>query len=292
MLSLQKVHKITEILQDRTYQFRGLEWSFEQPRIMGILNLTPDSFYDGGKNNLLSQALRQAEQMVDEGADFIDLGAVSTRPGAQKVDEPTESERLIPVLNELVKQFPALVFSVDTWRKSVAEKAIDAGAAIINDISGGTFDSEMIRFIGSRNIPFVLMHIQGSPENMQAQPIEKDAVNKVRQFFAKQTALLQQAGASQLVLDPGIGFGKSLDSNYQLLAGIAQYRIDQLPVLIGISRKSLINKVLNTMPAEALNGSSVLHTISLLNGANILRVHDVKEAVEARNLVMKFQENL
>ena len=279
-------------MQDRTYQFRGLAWSFEQPRIMGILNLTPDSFFDGGKNASELQALRHVEQMLTEGADFIDLGAVSTRPGAQQPDEQTESERLIPVLRQLVSHFPETVFSVDTWRKNIAEKAIDQGAALINDISGGTFDRGMIPYVGSKNIPYILMHIHGTPENMQAQPIDQNVVQLVRDFFEKQCAALWQAGANQLILDPGIGFGKSLDANYQLLSGIDQYRTEAWPVLIGVSRKSLINKLLNTSPAQALNGTSVLHTISLLNGANILRVHDVKEAVEARKLVMKYLENL
>lgn len=258
---------------------------------MGILNLTPDSFYDGGRNNDHIQALKQVEHLLTEGADMIDLGAVSTRPGARQIDESEESDRLIPILTELVKAYPKTIFSVDTFRKNIAEQAIDAGAAIINDISGGTLDPGMIPYIGQVNVPYVLMHIKGNPQSMQTDPIATDVLAVVRTFFTKQLTALQEAGAQQLILDPGIGFGKSLESNYELLAGIGTFRIEALPVLIGISRKSLINKVLNTKPEQALNGSTILHTISLLNGANILRVHDAKEAVETRLLVTKYLEN-
>lgn len=251
---------------------------FKSPIIMGILNITPDSFYDGGSYSSIDDLIIKTETMIAQGADIIDIGAVSTRPGAEDVDENEELRRLIGPLEKLVKEFPNTIFSIDTFRAKVAEETICAGAHIINDISGGTMDENMFQTIGKRNTPYILMHIHGTPQSMQQSPIENNIVSKVCDFFVSQTQKAEKLGATNLILDPGFGFGKSLESNYQLLRDMDKVRINNLPILAGISRKSMINKVLNTKAEEALNGTTSLNTIALLSGANILRVHDVKEA--------------
>ena len=257
---------------------------FNTPRIMGILNLTPDSFYDGGKQSSLTSILRNTESMLMDGADIIDIGAVSTRPGAKPVTEEEEISRLLDNVESLSKEFPEAIISIDTWRSNVARKTIEAGAHIINDISGGTFDDYMLDTIAELHVPYILMHIHGTPEDMQMNPIETDVVKKVNIFFTDQLKKLKSIGVSEIILDPGFGFGKSLKSNYDLLKNLNQIDNDNLPVLAGISRKSMINKILGTTPQEALTGTISLNTIALLNGANILRVHDVKEAREAISL--------
>ena len=251
---------------------------------MGILNLTPDSFYDGGKHSSGDTILKNTEDMLKDGADIIDIGAVSTRPGALYVSEEEELKRLLDNVASISKEFPDAIISIDTWRSNVARKTIDAGAHMINDISGGTFDNRMLDTIADLQVPYILMHIHGTPENMQINPIETDVIKKVSGFFAEQLVNLDEKGVKQIILDPGFGFGKSLSSNYSLLKGLDLIRKDNLPVLAGISRKSMINKVLNITPDKALTGTITLNTIALLNGANILRVHDVKEAKEAISL--------
>lgn len=260
-------------------------FSHENPLIMGILNLTPDSFYDGGSHNNITDTLRHCEKMLTEGADIIDIGAFSSRPGMEVISSEEENSRLLPSLSEIRKHFPNTIISIDTFRKDVAEKAIDCGADIINDISGGTFDERMLTFIGENHIPYIMMHSGNSIENLHHEIIDNDICNEVKSFFTKQLEILSRYGKQNIVLDPGIGFNKSMDSNFKLLKNIEEYRVDNLPILIGISRKSIIYKTLKTNPENALNGTTVLNTIALLNGANILRVHDVKEAVEAVKLV-------
>ena len=263
---------------------------FATPKIMGILNITPDSFYDGGNYSKMDSLLKKTEQMLEAGADIIDIGAVSTRPGADEVSIDEELKRITEPIELLVRNFPHAIFSVDTYRSGVAKEAIEAGAHIINDISGGTMDGSMFETIASLKVPYILMHIHGTPQTMQDSPIASDVTKKVRKFFIRQLEKLNSLGVSEVILDPGFGFGKTLESNYQLLKEMKETRINQLPILTGISRKSMINKALNTTPKEALNGTTSLNTMALLSGANILRVHDVREAAECIKLVQQYQK--
>ena len=263
-------------------------FSFSRPALMGILNVTPDSFSDGGRFNQMDKALQHCEQMIADGADFIDIGGCSTRPNNAIATESEEMERVVPVLKAIRKAFPDTLISIDTFRKNVAEACVNEGADLINDISGGLFDDEMLPYIGKNHIPYVMMHCIGTPETMHQYTLGGDIHQIVTDFFALQCKTLEAYGEQQIILDPGIGFGKSLEANYQLLNDLNRYRYNNFPILIGISRKSLINKVLNTTPDTAENGTTVLNTIALLNGADILRVHDVKNAREAIELVGTF----
>ncbi len=260
-------------------------FSWDRPVVMGIMNVTPDSFFDGGKYQGLTSVLEHCKKMTSEGADIIDIGAFSTRPGSERISDKEEIERIIPALRAIRKEFPNIPISIDTFRQSVANQCIEEGADIINDISGGLFDEAMIPYIGKNHIPYILMHITGTLEGMHHEEIiSEDVHEKVRQFLENQVNKLLEYGEQQIILDPGIGFNKTIECNFGLLKDIDKYRINDLPVLIGISRKSLIYKTLNISPEEALNGTTTLNTIALLNGADILRVHDVKEAVEAVKL--------
>ena len=261
---------------------------FDRPAVMGILNVTPDSFSDGGRYNQMDMALQHCEQMLAEGADFIDIGGCSTRPNNAIATEQEETERVVPILKAIKTAFPDAMISIDTFRKNVAEACMAEGADIINDISGGLFDTEMLPYIGQNHIPYVMMHCVGSPETMHQYALQGDIHQTVLNFFRQQCEVLEVYGEQQIILDPGIGFGKSLEANYQLLSELNRYRYNNLPILIGISRKSLINKVLGTTPQDAENGTTVLNTIALLNGADLLRVHNVKNAREAIELVGSF----
>ena len=265
-------------------------FDFSKPVIMGILNLTPDSFYDGGRYQNEEQWVSQTLRMLEEGADIIDMGAVSTRPGAQPVSREKELERLLPPLKRLTTEFPETVFSIDTYRAEVARQCVEAGAQMVNDISGGDFDKDMFSTIADLKVPYVLMHIHGTPENMQQHPLSENIIATVRTCFEKKTAALEALGVKNIILDPGFGFGKTLESNYELLRDMAATRVDNLPLLAGISRKSMINKVIGTRPVEALNGTTVLNTLAMINGANLLRVHDVKEARQAIDLIQFYQK--
>ena len=262
---------------------------FDRPAVMGILNVTPDSFSDGGRYNQMDKALQHCEQMLVNGADFIDIGGCSTRPNNAIATEQEELERVIPILKAIKTAFPDALISIDTFRKNVAEACINEGADLINDISGGLFDKEMLPYIGQNHIPYVMMHCVGTPETMHQYTLGGDIHQTVLDFFKQQCEVLEAYGDQQIILDPGIGFGKSLEANYQLLSDLNKYRYNNLPILIGISRKSLINKVLHTTPDTAENGTTALNTIALLNGADILRVHDVKNAREAIELVGSFR---
>ena len=261
---------------------------FDRPAVMGILNVTPDSFSDGGRYNQMDMALQHCEQMLAEGADFIDIGGCSTRPNNAIATEQEETERVVPILKAIKTAFPDAMISIDTFRKNVAEACMAEGADIINDISGGLFDTEMLPYIGQNHIPYVMMHCVGTPETMHQYALQGDIHQTVLDFFRQQCEVLEAYGEQQIILDPGIGFGKSIEANYQLISNLDKYRYNSLPILIGISRKSLINKVLHTTPDTAENGTTVLNTIALLNGADILRVHDVKNAREAIELVGTF----
>ena len=269
---------------------RNKTFIFDRPAIMGILNVTPDSFSDGGRYNLMDNALQHCEQMISNGADFIDIGGCSTRPNNAIATEHEELERVIPILKAIRKAFPEALISIDTFRKNVAQACMSEGADLINDISGGLFDAEMLPYIGKNHIPYIMMHCVGTPETMHQYALGGDIHQTVMDFFKRQCQILEAYGKQQIILDPGIGFGKSLEANYQLLNDLNRYRYNNLPILIGISRKSLINKVLGTTPHTAENGTTVLNTIALLNGADILRVHDVKNAREAIELVRFYFE--
>ncbi|PKP34539.1 MAG: dihydropteroate synthase [Bacteroidetes bacterium HGW-Bacteroidetes-17] len=254
---------------------------------MGILNISPDSFYEGSRFPEAEDLLKKAELMIEEGADILDIGAVSTRPFAEEVSEQEELERLLPSLKKLRKEFPDLFISVDTWRSDIAKIVIEEGADIINDISGGCFDKKMAETIAHYKKPFVLMHTKGDPKIMQVAPSYKDVNQEIIAFFNKRIKYFYDLGVDQLILDPGFGFGKSLDHNYEIIKNLKQYQTFGLPLLAGVSRKSMVYKVLDITPSDALNGTTVLNTIALLNGANILRVHDVKAAKEAIKIVSR-----
>lgn len=263
---------------------------FDKPKIMGVLNLTPDSFFDGGKFTKEKHWKEQTAKMLKEGADIIDLGAISTRPGAKMINVDEELNRIILPLEILIAEFPETIFSIDTFRAKVASECIEFGASMINDISGGNFDEKMFETIARFKVPYVLMHIHGTPQNMQSEPITENVVQQIHDFFTEKTAILNHLGIEDIILDPGFGFGKTLRCNYSILNHLQDLRINNFPLLGGISRKSMINKVINTKPSESLNGTTILNTISLLNGANILRVHDVKEAVEAIEIVSFYHD--
>jgi dihydropteroate synthase len=267
-----------------TVNCRGRILDLSAPKVMGILNITPDSFYDGGKFIEEKQIVRQVKKMLLEGAAIIDIGAVSSRPGAKMINERTELQRLLPALKLLVKEFPDTIFSVDTYRSSVAQKAVGAGASLINDISGGSFDKKMFGVVGEMQVPYVLMHIQGNPQTMQQNPAYKNVVKELLDFFERKIFELRKAGVNDIIIDPGFGFGKTVDHNFEILKNLSLFQMLSCTILAGISRKSMINKILKTSPQNALNGTTVLHTIALMNGANILRAHDVKEAVETIKL--------
>ncbi len=254
------------------------------PVVMGILNLTPDSFYDGGHFLTSQEQMIQVEKMISEGVTIIDLGAVSTRPGAEPCDEREELKRLIPALKEVIRNFPEPVISVDTFRTPVAKAALDAGADMINDIYAGRFDNKMFDLIVSRNVLYSMMHMQGTPKNMQEDPHYNDVTEEILEFFEERISHLPR-GYNKIMIDPGFGFGKNLQHNFKLLSDLAEFRTLGYPVMAGLSRKSMINQVLRTYPHQALNGTTVLNTIALMNGADILRVHDIRPAVEAIKLV-------
>ncbi|MDA3942347.1 MAG: dihydropteroate synthase [Bacteroidetes bacterium] len=293
MHSGQIVGKNKSFSADRKFISGNKTLALNHPHVMGILNLTPDSFYSGSRFANKIDLIERTAIMISEGASVIDIGAVSTRPNAEIVTESEEIDRLIAPLEILCKNFPDTWFSVDTFRSKVAKIAIETGAALINDISGGTFDDAMFPLIASRNTPYVLMHISGNEEHMHQNKIKKEEVAaEVHRFFQRQSQKLINLGASQIILDPGLGFNKSLEANYRLLGQLQNIALTDFPLLVGVSRKSMINKVLNINPPQSLNGTSVLHTLALQNGANFLRAHDVKEAMECIMLWEFFQSAL
>ena len=272
-----------------TINLKGELIDLIQPKIMGILNLTPDSFYDGGQFNVLDRALEQTEKMIYEGAFFIDLGACSTKPGAKEISEDEEKKRLYPILEKLIEKFPKQHFSIDTYRSSVAAGSLDRGASMINDISGGQFDSLMMKTVAKFNVPYVLMHILGTPKEMQKNPKYKNIVQEVLYYFSESVQNAYSNGINDVIIDPGFGFGKTLEHNFELLKNLDLFKSLELPVLVGISRKSMIYKKLGITPDEALNGTTVLNTLALLKGVNILRVHDVKQTKESIDLLQALQ---
>lgn len=268
-------------MKNQTINCRGKLIDLSKPRVMGILNVTPDSFFDGGRYNEASALIDQAQKHLDEGAEILDVGAVSTRPNATEVSEDEEERRLIPAIKLLRTSFPDVIISVDTFRASIAEKAVNAGADMINDISGGTMDDRMFETIAKLNVPYILMHIQGTPATMQKSPSYANVVQEVFDALLETVHALRRLGVKDLIIDPGFGFGKTVEHNFALLKELNQFTRLDCPVLVGFSRKSMINKVLGTTPSEALNGTTVLNTLALEKGATILRVHDAKPAKEA-----------
>lgn len=277
--------KDTGFCKKNTLNARGKVLDLRNPAVMGILNVTPDSFYDGGFHTSERDILVQCGKMLEEGALLVDIGGLSTRPGSEPVSEKEEQSRIKPVIQSLIKNFPEVNLSIDTYRASIAEMAVNEGAAMINDISGGDFDEKMFETIARLNIPYCIMHIQGQPSNMQENPSYKDVTREVFDHLKTKLLKLQTLGVKDVLVDPGFCFGKNLEQNYRLLNDLEIFSILSVPLLVGFSRKSMINKVIKTKPVNALNGTTVLNTIALMKGASVLRVHDVKEAFESIELV-------
>lgn len=267
-----------------TINCKGKLIDVSTPRAMGILNITPDSFYDGGHYQNDKDIVLKTEKMLTEGATFIDVGAYSSRPGAVHLSEKEELERIVPVVKMLVERFPDIILSIDTFRSTVAEHCVNAGAALINDISAGNMDESMLDTIAGLGVPYIMMHMQGTPQNMQQNPDYEDLIKEVLFYFSEKVAMARKKGINDIIVDPGFGFGKTLAHNYELLNKLELFKHLQLPMLVGLSRKSMIYKKLGTSADEALNGTSSLNTVALLKGASILRVHDVKEAMECVKL--------
>lgn len=272
-----------------TINCKGSLIDLETPRVMGILNLTPDSFFDGGKYNSEKDAILQTEKMLEEGATFIDVGAYSSRPGAKNISKEEELQRILPIIKKLIKEFPEILISVDTFRSEVARPCIENGACMINDISGGNLDQKMYKTVAELQVPYILMHMPGTPQNMQKMTKYDDVTRDLIYYFSKKVSQLRDLGVNDIILDVGFGFGKTLDQNYELLSNLDLFKTLNLPVLTGVSRKSMLYKLLNISPEKALNATTVANTIALMKGTNILRVHDVKEAVESVKIFQKLQ---
>lgn len=263
---------------------KGSLVNLETPKVMGILNVTPDSFFDGGKYSDEHTILQRAETMLADGADFIDIGGYSSRPNAGFVEQSDEMRRVIPAIEAIVKEFPQVLISIDTFRSGVAKAAIESGAAIVNDISAGNSDGKMLETVGKLKVPYIMMHMRGNPQTMQQMTDYGDIVKEMLNYFSEKIADAKGFGINDIIVDPGFGFAKTLEQNYEVLRKLDLFSILGLPVLVGVSRKGMVYKPLNSNAEDALNGTTVLHTLALSKGAKILRVHDVKEAVEAVKL--------
>ena len=268
-----------------TINLRGKLINFSVPKIMGILNITPDSFYDGGRYNSRDKIKKQIEKMIISGADIIDIGGYSSRPGAKQISIEDELNRVIPAIEILKQKFPETIVSIDTFRSRVAREAIISGADIVNDISGGNLDPNMFETVSKHKVTYILMHMRGSPKNMMSKTDYENVTKDVCKYFSERIDKAKSFGINDIIIDPGFGFSKTTQQNYEIFNNLEFFKEFQRPIIIGISRKSMIYKILNTTPEKALNGSSVLHTISLMKGANILRTHDVKEALECVKIV-------
>ncbi len=273
--------KDTFFQKKRTLNAGGRLIDLSSPKVMGIINITPDSFFAGSRKQGVDEALQQAEKMLAEGAAFLDLGAYSSRPGATDISVQEEIDRLLPVIEGIVSKFPDAVLSVDTFRAKVAEAAIRAGAHIINDISGGQLDEDMFATVARLKVPYILMHMKGTPQNMNQQAQYDNIFTEVYDYFASRYHLLKQLGVNDVIIDPGFGFAKKREHSYALMNRLQDFNMLQLPILAGVSRKTMIYGLLGITAEDALNGTTALNAIALTKGADILRVHDVKEAVEA-----------
>ncbi len=273
-------------LKPRYINVSGKLLDLAVPKVMGIINVTPDSFYEGSRFFSEEDYIKAAVEMAEEGADMVDIGGYSSRPGAADVKEEEERDRVLKAVRLINRELPDLIISVDTFRADIAKEAVlECGAAIINDISGGEADKRMFNVVEMLNVPYIMMHMQGTPGTMQKNPVYDDVVADILLWFGERIARLQAKGVKDLIIDPGIGFGKTISHNFELLRRLGDFSIAGLPVLVGVSRKSMIWKTLKLKPENALNGTTVLNTAALLNGADILRVHDVKEALQAVKLV-------
>ncbi|MEO9475135.1 MAG: dihydropteroate synthase [Cyclobacteriaceae bacterium] len=269
----------------KTINVKGSILDLSSPKIMGIVNVTPDSFYAGSREANTSDVLKKAEQMMLEGATFVDIGGYSSRPGADDISEDTEWERIAKPIEVISREFADLIISVDTFRSTVARRAIDAGAHVINDISGGDLDEKMFGTVADLKVPYIMMHMKGSPQNMIEKTSYDDLLREVTEYFVGKLNQLNSLGVKDIIIDPGFGFAKNIEQNFQLLHDLDFLKKLDHPLLVGVSRKSMIYKSLNIQPEDALNGTTALNTVALLKGASILRVHDVKEAAEAVQLV-------
>jgi dihydropteroate synthase len=268
-----------------TLNGRGRLINLEKPVVMGIINITPDSFFAGSRQETLSGVVMQAEKMLSEGAAILDLGGQSTRPGAHRVGVDEELARVLSAIKAILNEFPQAIISIDTFYSRVAAEAVEAGALLVNDVSGGMMDPEMLTTVSRLRVPYVCMHMQGQPQTMQQNPYYEDVTREVLDFFIRRIEDCRRAGIVDVIADPGFGFGKTIAHNFELIKNLEVFKMLDVPLLLGISRKSTIYKTLGITADEALNGTTVLHTVGLMKGAHILRVHDVREAVEAVKLV-------
>lgn len=275
-----------------TINCKGAPIDLSSPKIMGILNITPDSFYDGGNFTGEAQILAQTEKMLSEGATFIDVGAYSSRPGADDVSEEEELRRMMPVVGSLLKRFPDILLSIDTFRSKVAHECLQAGAAMINDISAGTLDAKMLPTVARSRVPYIMMHMRGNPKTMQQHTDYDNLVVDIIKYFSGRITDAKALGIADVIIDPGFGFSKTLEQNYDLLSKLELFKTLERPLLIGLSRKSMIYRLLKTDPQNALNGTTALNMAALLKGANILRVHDVKEALECVKLAEQMKSEI
>lgn len=268
-----------------TINCKGELIDLSSPKIMGILNITPNSFFDGGKYKTDYAFLNHAEQMIKDGADFIDVGAYSSKPSAEFVSEQEEINRIVPIIELLQREFPKTHLSIDTFRAGVAKATVEVGASIINDIAAGHLDEQMLPTVGELGVPYIMMHMRGNPQTMQSMTEYTDLVKEMNIYFSERIAKAREYKINDIILDPGFGFAKTLEQNYELMSKMELFSSFELPILVGISRKSMIYKLFDITPQEALNGTTVLNTVALQKGAQILRVHDVKEAVQTREIV-------
>ena len=273
-----------------TINCKGQLIDLSTPKIMGILNVTPNSFYDGGKFTLSENGLSQVGKMLDEGATFIDIGAYSSKPNAEFVSEEEERNRILPVVQGILKKFPDALLSIDTFRSGIAAVCIENGVAVINDISAGNLDEKMMEVIAKHNVPYIMMHLRGTPQTMQTMTNYENIIKEMLFYFSEKVSKARSLGINDLIVDPGYGFAKTLEQNYEVLQNLELFQMLDLPILAGISRKSMVYKPIGVTANEALNGTTVLNTIALSKGANILRVHDVKEALECAKLFERSYE--
>src|SRR5450759_1700368 len=273
-----------------TLNCKGKLLVIDKPLVMGIINITSDSFYEGSRSQTVESILSQATKMIGEGADIIDIGGQSTRPGSERISVKEELQRVLSAIETILKNFSETIISVDTYQAIVAEECVRSGAAIINDISAGNMDSEMISTVAKLKVPYICMHMKGTPENMQQQPTYENVTKEVLDFFIQKTDECRRAGINDVIIDPGFGFGKTISHNFTLLKELSAFKMLEKPIMAGLSRKSTIYKTLGINTNEALNGTTVLNTLALQNGANILRVHDVKEAKEVIKLYEQYEQ--
>ncbi|MEM1003164.1 MAG: dihydropteroate synthase [Bacteroidota bacterium] len=275
-----------------TINCNGQLVNISTPKVMGILNVTPDSFYDGGQNMRLTDIFKSTEKMLSEGATFIDVGGYSSRPGADDISVEEELRRVVHVIEELVKIFPEIIISIDTFRSKIAKASVEAGAAIVNDISGGLLDKEMLSTVGKLSVPYVMMHMKGTPQNMKEKAHYKNITHEVIKHLSERLVEARANKIIDIIADPGFGFAKNIQQNFELFSNLELLKNLDIPLLVGISRKSMIYKTLDTTPSDALNGTTALNMLALEKGANILRVHDVKEAMECVTLFNKMHQSL